>query len=241
MIDASINPNCHMGDKIMCCLTLDNYAKINKIELSISGCVLTKKICEKFNLKNLKFIESNLKINYNQSIKNFFSFLKNTQVKCFNHKYIFLNKLLKPKIIETFQSPEFGSVALEDVTFFQLDSRSKHEFKKQLKKQEQIRLIKLFAKFEPIGLGGEETKKILAYKYFLGNFDQIVESIKKSKQFVGVDSGISHIAGVFKIPSEIFITHTKKNDIQDIKNFYKYVYQNEINFHEHKDKIFKIF
>jgi ADP-heptose:LPS heptosyltransferase len=225
---AEIKEELHLGDKICICILLYNIAlKENQI-IEIKGCKLIETIISEFNLNENLIVKNE---NYDKkleclSIKDILPVLKNSNVNFLKYVFFYLEKKI---ILNEIIIPNQNNYLKKNVTYFQLDNRSEHEKKINLTKFEKIYFLKKQSNYEIIGIGGHDTKKDLPFNYSLGTLSEIINNIKHSKQFLGVDSGISHIAGFFQIPSEIIITHTKDKDIQDIEKFYNVFYQS-INF-----------
>jgi hypothetical protein len=112
----------------------------------------------------------------------------------------------------------------------QFDSRfaKRHEF--DLTK-EQIRLIikRIVKKEKILILGGSETQPYCDNEFFLGNIEQLTQIMVAAKKFVGVDSGMSHLAGVLGIESHVVLllpywyaksnfNKNAKKELQNINN-----------------------
>lgn len=219
----------HLGDKVAACLILDNVAKQAGEVIEVGGDYLIRDIIELFNTKRLKFSIEKQENKFLYSINDFFIKLEQN-VSFFDSEMPFFKsqiiqcdfKALKLKDIEL----PFVQSHKERFTSFQFDSRSKSETKKRLGRKESLSFLKRHSRYAPVGVGGLDTKKELPYPYSLGGFKSVAETISKSSQFVGVDSGMSHLAGVMGIPSSIYIMFKQERDVRATESFYKTFYPN---------------
>ena len=220
MIEAGIDPKSHLGDKIISCIILFSVSfKIGE-SIIVNGCDDTKKIIKLFNFNNL-IPNYKSEVSPNLSFKSFLPKFKFSKVKWLNIPFIYLGfsyeikSLLLPK-----NEINYG----DKKTYFQVDNRSSHKSKISLSKIQKINFILKKSKYNTIGIGGKDTKKDMPFPYHLGDLETIISSMKSAAQFVGVDSGMSHVAGLLGVPSEIFITHRDPEDIKDIIDLYSMLY-----------------
>lgn len=137
----------------------------------------------------------------------------------------FLNlKYLKSKEPIKVEKVILGGFSKNGSQFFQLDAKSHHKNKPPLKLWEKRALIRKFNRGEAIGIGGVDTEKLDGFKYLTGDIFSIISWMENCYHFFGVDSGMSHLAGWFQVPSDIVITHTRKEDYLALRNFYKTMY-----------------
>jgi hypothetical protein len=220
MLKSKIDKNIHLGDKIMCCIILYNQSIIYNRPIKVSCDKVVKKIIKNLNFKkNLIISNKEILFKSNFRIKDFVAGLENTKVDCFTLDCMWFES--DPLKIENFFLPE-NQISSGNTTFFQMDTRSKNLIKIPLTIQEQIRYINRYD--DVCGIGGKNTIKNLPFKYKTGNFEEIIKLLKTSKRFIGVDSGMSHVAGVLGLPSEIIVTRIEKKDIEDICFLYRKMY-----------------
>jgi len=235
----SINNLAHLGDVIAILILAQNRALENNWIIKIQG---PEKYCsilfELFDFTHLKYIgDPNKEININSSIfdlvdKHYFKNNKNykpsvafLKIKQFefkkNENASFPKKIILPTC-------HLNTEFKEDVCYFQFDSRSIHHGKRQLNENEMQTMLNKFAKNKTkIAIGGIETKHYIKnYEYKLGNIREITENLLQSQQFVGIDSGISHLASLLKIPCDIMLISTIPLQQEELLKLYKFLYPN---------------
>lgn len=203
----------HLGDCITALILLNSTG----IRWSVKGQPIVKCLIDllEFNLD----YEEGICYQGNTSISDILKLPKN-DVYFLNLKFLKLNFGLKIKEIKL---ASFETNPTRQ--FFQVDPKSDHELKPLLSRLEQINLIRMFDQGKATGIGGEDTEKIDdRFEYLTGNIEEIIQWMKICNQFFGVDSGMAHIAGFLKIPSEIVITHIRSEDVAAIKNFFAIMY-----------------
>lgn len=222
---AKIREDIHLGDKIASCVIVHNIARVINVKIELCGCSIIETIVKNLGFDDLLKIKKESGDEFEKfklfAIKDFLPNIQDTKVIFLSRGFIFLEDNF---LLEKVQLPVVDVSKKEDVAYFQFDCRSEHLYKKNITHKKQLSFLKKNAKYEPIGIGGKDTQKNLPYDYFLSDLKSIIEKLKKSKQFVGVDSGISHLCGVLGIPSNIIITHNRPKDIKDIFYFYKMFY-----------------
>lgn len=225
MINASIEYGAHLGDKIMSCIILYSISfKLNE-KISVSCCEDTKIIIELLEFRD-KIVPNDRPATLpNLSFKSFLPMLKHSAVKCLSIPFIHIESYCE---LDSLEIPRQKKYPKKEITYFQVDNRSHHSSKKSLSARQKINFINKKSRFDPVGIGGLDTQMDMPFNYELGNLDHIVNKMKSASQFVGVDSGMSHVAGVLGISSEIFITHRNRQDINDIQLLYSMLYKNSI-------------
>lgn len=210
----------HLGDAISILTILFNY------------CIKTKRSCVLYNcnsttfdllkILNIKFIIPkfrNISSTFNLSISDMLGiqsdvlFLKNKYILC--DEEILIKEIITPSIINN---------QIKKYCFFQLDQKSSHIKKPLLTIEEKIKIIKKFKIENTFGIGGFDTEKIEDENYIIGNLNNTFNMFKQCKYYFGIDSGMSHVAGLHKIPGNVIITHIEEKDILDIKNFFNRFY-----------------
>jgi hypothetical protein len=225
MINASIEFRTHLGDKIMSCIILHSISLKFNEEISVSCCEDTKRIIELLEFGN-KIIPNNMAATPpDLPFKSFLPMLKHSEVKCLNIPFIHIESYCE---LDSLVIPKQKQCPKKEITYFQVDNRSYHSSKKGLNNRQKINFINKKSRFNPIGIGGSDTQMDMPFNYDLGNLDHIVNKMKSASQFVGVDSGMSHVAGVLGISSHIFITHRNRQDIRDIQLLYSMLYKDSI-------------
>lgn len=232
-----INKFAHLGDTITILILAQNRALKNNWIINVSGPPLTKALFEIFNFKNLHYMEGDIMQQNNCSIINLMPFqdfgplrknkanvpflrLNQFELRNKEHDAEPITKIILPTL-------KIKQTNKENICCFQFDSRSIHHGKRQLTYQETINTINKFKKNDkPIGIGGKETIKYNNFDYRLGFLNEIAQNLINSNQFIGIDSGISHLAGALKVKSNIILTATIKKHQEELIEFYKLFYPN---------------
>lgn len=202
---------CGLGDLIAIFYGLENTGIQNSISFEIKLLNCDVSFFNNFNFKKI-YLTNKSGFNLIEQI------IKHTGDPCcklglFNGKFFidsFLCFLKKEYSYDPFLSKpvELKNKNLlystEDYASVQFDSRSAMR-----KRTLSINKIKKILKKESnwFCLGGPDTKKYLGenVNYSIGNIDYIIKKLYNSKKFIGSDSGISHLAGLAGIKSNIYI------------------------------------
>lgn len=219
----------HLGDKLASCLVLQSMADKMGSKIKVGGCESIKSLIDGIGLGMLEWTESLAPMEKTLRLMDVFGFLSEARIPFFTTPSFAVD--FEPPKIDRIRLPKL-EVAKAEVTLFQFDSRSTNENKKRLSRRESMRFIRSKAKFKPIGVGGVDTKRELPFEYNLGGLRHVINLIKSASQFVGVDSGMSHIAGVFGVPSDICLMHTERSDVLMVERFYKECYPNTVCSHD---------
>lgn len=246
-----INKEAHLGDVITILILAHNRALKNNWIIKIYGPNFIKILFEIYNFTNLNYIDD---CSYNS--KNNCSILELMPYKEFgpikknkaNVPFLKINQFefrkkeyVEPILEITLPEVKLKKMMQENTCLFQFDSRSIHHGKRQLTKQEINSTIKNFKKDNiVIGIGGPETIKCHNYPYKLGNLNEIIQNLLNSSQFIGIDSGISHLAGSLNIKSNIILTSTIKTHQIELTEFYNIFYPNTTCYNLDDVKNFKL-
>lgn len=202
----------HLGDTIIALNCLYNRYKKTKKQINIMGPSIIGELFEIFDFEGLVYCGEVKKIslkpitlyealplsNYEKAIK---KNLKTNGVFWFhifyceqNYTTTYLNQWYFPKIKILPRESSF------DKTYFQFDSRNPSHASYDKKKLEEF----IFAwKKNVYGIGGPDTKKYANRPYNIGNLKTIAELLLGAKEFVGSDSGISHLACLLNVKTTI--------------------------------------
>lgn len=114
----------------------------------------------------------------------------------------------------------------QDMVCFQFDSRSLNKWKYALTSEQEESLLTRFKGDARIvtGIGGHETKPYLPYEFRLGNLRHLLMNLLNCKKFIGVDSGMSHLAGTAGVDSDILCIHFSKAHVDDLIALYNMMY-----------------
>jgi ADP-heptose:LPS heptosyltransferase len=200
-----------LGDQLATVYSLENFGRQKKIKSYICG-GLGEYITNIFQLEFVLFEKNETNSMLNRKV-NSKPYLKNYPKSGYAHYIVRLLNLLasmgynhyeteplklKEKIIE--KQPKNMEV------LGQFDSRfaKRHNF--EINEIQISRILKTFLNKEKITMiGGKETKKYKDHNYFLGNLKELTSMVATSKKFIGVDSGMSHLAGVLGIESHVVL------------------------------------
>ena len=220
---ASLFDYLHLGDKIVCCIALQSLGSQENSTIEVHGCEAVKNIISGLGLDRLTWGGGFVPLRRDLRLADLFGFLDGAEIPFF----------VIPSISVEFQPPKINNIqipvqnaGLGRVTIFQFDSRSTNENKKKLSRSESMIFLKKKSRFKAMGIGGHDTKRDLPYEYKLGDLQWIIETMRDAGQFVGVDSGMSHIAGALGVPSDIYLMHKKEKDVKIVERFYKEFYPN---------------
>ena len=233
----SINEYTHLGDVIATLILAHNRAMKNNWIIKIHGPGFIKNLFDMFDFENLNYINNGLKLPANCSLIKLIPFkeygpLRNGKATepFLNARHCFhlkskedaepITKIILPKT-------KLKETNKENVCCFQFDSRSIYYGKRQLTPKEVISSINRFKKNDkPVGIGGPETAKYNNFDYKLGFLNDIGQTLINSNQFVGIDSGISHLAGMLNVKSNIILTSTIARRQKELIEFYNIFYPN---------------
>ena len=83
----------------------------------------------------------------------------------------------------------------------------------------------------PIAIGGKDTRIYLGgYMYHLGDLFGICKKLLGCRKFIGVDSGMSHLAGTLGVRSEIINMHNIRSVERELMEFYREMYPSTVSF-----------
>lgn len=229
----SILKEIQLGDKIVACIIAYNLSILLKEEIEVCGDNIVKILIDGFNLENI-YYSKNFQESNKLAIKDFLPFFKKSKVIFFNRPIIYCDSKHELKNIKI----KDNISEKKELTYFQFDNRTSNIKKKEYSYKDKLYFLERYAKFKTIGIGGLDTIKELPYDYKLMELKDIIKEICKAKQFIGVDSGMSHLAGFFQIPSFIFVTHSELQDFKDIAYFFDLFYNNKNLFFRNSLKLF---
>lgn len=181
-----------LGDTLSIIIGLENCGRQNDLHFFVGGNNLFKDILSVFNFEYVA---------WSSDKPNFFV------------DSIFEAPNLKPWLqrfscnfceSESLQQPESFSIPSikvkrnpESITLIQFDS----SLGNPLKIKETMDILAPGEKYEVVG--GPQTTRYIKTNYRCGNFSYVCEQIANCQHFVGIDSGMSHIAGILGIKSNV--------------------------------------
>jgi len=235
----------HLGDTLITLNLLYNRAKILNQEFNVFGPSWIEQLFHIFDYKWLKY-EGNYEHTKGDPFVSFSDLMPNNKkgycnaCRCcrrrrskqpptyLDSKFCSISNF-KPIEYQKFVLPDnkIFPVRFENITYFQFDSRSLHcEHKVPLSRKEAEKVISQFKSHNSkvFGIGGTETKSYMNYSFHLGNLTEIAQNLCNSKKFLGIDSGISHLAGSLKINGEIINIHTQEPMVSELIEMYEIFY-----------------
>lgn len=205
--------NCALGDAVSSVYMLENIGRQSKCEFYLEQGEMANNILKSFDFNNIKITD---KI----GIK-----LKNLQIK--HSQYFLLNfkKWLRKEFTFNFDDfisikPKSNVCCKNGKIAIQFDSKSHQRRKVKMYDPEPI--IKLFTKQVEI-VGGPGTTAYLPYPVRSSPLPELVSTLLEYDLFLGVDSGISHLAGVMGMPSMVVIAENYKTVSSIYKTYYNCV------------------
>lgn len=241
----------HLGDVVVSLNLLYNRTLYTNTSIDVFGPEWISELFDIFDYDKLKYVGNHEnKCDMNTSflemmpriqtgvLSNNVGSLPMIQGKCFCH---IANKKKAVVSYNNFTLPKTTKTSSEkNITLFQFDSRSLHpknKTKLSLLKYEMALNILKDKESVSMGVGGKETKPYLKHEFLLGNLSEITENLLACKKFVGVDSGISHLAGTLGISASVICLFDTEPFLSEIKQMYNLFYPT-IKFYK-KSEIFK--
>lgn len=219
---------CGIGDVIFIMYCLENLGKQKNInfKLKVEGekvCEICKKLNKHFEFKKVSINEklNIFTINSVDLIKEINNYSLKNKCNCKIGMYngcFFISQFSK-FLIENFNfdikksnpiKQKLKTNRKKELTLVQFDKRG---VKKNYSEKEIKEILKYKNYFY---IGGKESKeyyikiytKIEESKYLLGDLSYLIEKMNRCKEFIGADSGMSHLAGIIGIKSTVYM----KND-----------------------------
>jgi len=210
----------HLGDKIASCVILNSLARQAGRTIKVGACADLRDIIEVLRLEALEFDNQARGSGFEYSIGELTG-VTDSDIPFLSNRVINTDFKID---VRTSPDSHYKRKEWDEVTLFQFDSRSQNEKKRGLTRSQSMWFLKRNSRFRPVGVGGTDTKKCLPYEYRLGDLHAIAAEMCRAGQFVGVDSGMSHIAGVMGVPSRIYLMHVEERDIRAVEKFYALFY-----------------
>lgn len=233
-MNISIRENIHLGDKLVSLLLAYNIYLAEKVKINLTCCSLLASSINHLGMQHAFNVTVGKIYAANKSISDLIPQLSGTNLIFLNQKILTTKNNYKVAKIEL---PQI-EVATNNTTTFQVDARSFNSCKKEIPMAQLQKFILKHSRYPLIGIGGPDTKKYKNFNYQLGDLCSSIGHIKRCNQFVGVDSGMSHIAGILNKKSDIIITYSNLKDVNDIMAFYNFFYPNVKCFPRQEIKIF---
>lgn len=238
----------HLGDAIICINLLYNRALNTNVPIKIYGPKWIKNLFELFDYGDLEYVGTYAQFEpMNISILDLFPRINSGALKdnLASHEFLKLNcfcKISNPTIVpyDKIILPKCRiKKQLYNNIYFQLDSRSTNaKDKTPLSTKQSEQFLDYFkSNCSLIGLGGIDTIPYLNYEFVLGDLSKIIHALSKSKMFLGVDSGISVLAGMIEIESKIICLSNTEPRASETIQMYNLFFPNTIVYR--KDEFFR--
>jgi len=231
--EVSINTNRHLGDSIAILNCLYNVAILNKCAFTVRGPKYIKELFDCFEYTGLLYDGTvTPPVQNNCSICDLYPSL--TTVPFLNGKHFKINR--KISFFGTVKLPKLKSYrrdigctpTIGNVEYFQFDNRTKGNKIIINVAIMEFLLDKFSSRNTPgcivFGLGGKDTISYLDYDFKLRSIAEIAELLSECRKFIGIDSGLSHLAGTTKVEGCVFINNLNDCFAKDLKTFYQSMY-----------------
>lgn len=231
----------HLGDTIIALLGLHNRFLHTQKPIKLYGRPVVLELLEIFNFKGINY-QSFISKSPNRMIKHLLPRKQTQHFRTYFLNFFCLYSDNFPIYYNLpWSYPETKIIKKEssfDKTYFQFDTRN--SFHKDTKKLNEPFITYFLAKYcknkNIYGIGGPDTKTYLEYPFNVGKLKDICGFLLGAKNFIGVDSGISHLACLLKIKTTLINLHTTQKSNREIKLMYQMLYpETDINFVNIKD------
>ena len=232
--EAYIKMDRHLGDSLVCLNLIYSYHVKNNVGVRVFGSSTVKALFDLFDFGGMTFgggwsesREPEICINefLSKGANPESTFLRNRHMR-FDKKLGFDSKgIVLPKC----RIKRFGR---NHNVYFQFDSRSpRNHGKKPLTPTECRMILSQRSRSNPIAIGGKDTRIYLGgYMYHLGDLFGISKNLLGCRKFIGVDSGMSHLAGTLGVKSEIINMHDIRSVERELMEFYREMYPSTVSF-----------
>lgn len=193
-----------LGDKLATVYSMENCGRQTGRQFEITGHELGQQICAIFDLQHVRYTED-------ESNSIVTTDMKTPAVSGIPYAPYIYRIMKHLEMLHDYQ-PDLATPLNTKVchmrgnyTVCQFDSRFAAREGFLLKHTEIKRIIRNKIGRERMFLiGGKETQKYIPQcEYKLGDLDYLLELVVNAKRFVGVDSGIAHLAGMVGTPTEV--------------------------------------
>jgi hypothetical protein len=231
---AYIKMDRHLGDSLVCLNLIYSYHVKNNVGVRVFGSGTVKDLFDLFDFGGMTFgggwsdsVEPEICINefLSRGANPESTFLRNRHMR-FDKKLGFDPKWI---VLPKCRIKRFGC---NHNVYFQFDSRSpRNHGKKPLTPTECRMILSQRSTRNPIAIGGKDTRIYLGgYMYHLGDLFGISKKLLGCRKFIGVDSGMSHLAGTLGVKSEIINMHNIRSVERELMDFYREMYPSTVSF-----------
>lgn len=232
--EAYIKMDRHLGDSLVCLNLLYGYHVKSNVGIRVFGSGTVKSLFDVFDFGGMSFGGSWIKSGEPEiCINEFLSRGAMSESSFLSNRHMLFRKKMgfDPKEI-VLPKPKKKWFRRNNNVYFQLDCRSpRNHAKKPLSAMECRMILSQRSRWKPIAIGGKDTKAYLGeYRHHFGDLVDISKRLLGCRKFIGVDSGMSHLAGTLGVKSEIINMHNIRSVESELMGFYREMYPSAICF-----------
>ena len=195
-----------LGDALCVLYMLENIGRATGKQSIISDSAICSQICDLMEIEYVSCEKTRQKGVRLGSLHN--RYIRKRHFICSVQNYL-KNKMdfnpldCKPLI------PKVKTKAKNKITLVQLDGRTIASHGVAMRCDTMRHAINHLTENRVALIGGTDTKKYLGefYEYRLGPLDYLLKEIQSCDEFIGSDSGMSHLAGVLGVKSKTILLH----------------------------------
>lgn len=225
-----LRTDAHLGDYVIILNCLSTRSKITKMPIILHGPVWVKQFLDIYDIPEItyfchqQYVHCNCKLkdilprnNFNKRRYTYFDHA--LMLNCDSLKKIYFEKCNELKIKIRKRESSFDKV------YFQYDTRNNFHFHtKEMHQKDLEDFIKKFKRKNLYGIGGYDTKKYLDRPFDIRELKTNAELLLGCKEFIGVDSGMSHLACSLKVKTTLINLHKSKAVAESINQMYRSLY-----------------
>lgn len=213
----------HLGDTLIALNCLYNRCKATSRKILIRGPVYIEELFDIFDFDGLFYCGEIKQVNLKPwTVFNILPIdnLSKQNLHWFLYYQIIYSDNFEKNYPKVWHYPKIKIIPKKssfDKTFFQFDSRNWYDNKFDVNKLEKF--IYTFKK-NIYGIGGPDTKKYADRPFNIGNLKTIASMLLGAKEFVGSDSGISHLACLLQVKTTVI----NRSLLYGLEQMYKCLY-----------------
>jgi hypothetical protein len=188
----------HLGDSLGILVAADNFARANGIALRIRETQLFHAIVQVFHFSHIELVPHHPDMRHIHPFG--YDFERQGWVGGIIKALRFSLGGSTPSEIR-FPSLRLTATSTEEVVLFQFDTRSETGWPAEILRE----VLARYSGSKLAAIGGLDTKSYLGppYEYRRGDLSYIAEQLLACKKFVGIDSGIAHLACILGIEVDL--------------------------------------
>jgi hypothetical protein len=225
-----LRSHAHLGDYVIILNCLSTRLRITKLPINLHGPSWVKQFLEIYDVPEITYFCTQNNIACNYKLKDILprNNFKKRRYTYFDHTYMFYHDNLQKIYFETCEELKVKIEKREssfDKVYFQYDSRNNYHYHaKEMHKKDLEDFIKKFKRKNLYGIGGYDTKKYLDRPFDIRELKTNAELLLGCKEFVGVDSGMSHLACSLKVKTTLINLHKSHVVAESINQMYRSLY-----------------